>query len=78
MTEKINITQGRKVNPYTTTGNVYPMLSNTNLRKENRFSKRVKNERGPSFKKQNTLKLAPTIEKGNNSSSVRKIKGQNL
>jgi hypothetical protein len=78
MTEKINIKQGRKVNPYTTTGNVYPLLSNTNLRKENEFSKRVKNERDPSFKKQNTLKLAPAIEKGNNMISVRKIKGQNL
>lgn len=46
MTEKINITQGRKVNPYTTTGSVYPLLSNTNLRKENEYLKSVKNERG--------------------------------
>jgi hypothetical protein len=78
MTEKINITQSRNVNPYTATGNLYPLLSKTNLRKENEFSKRVKNERGPSSKMQNTLKLAPTIEKGNNSNSFRKIKGQNL
>lgn len=78
MTEKINITQGRKSNRYTTTGIVYPLLSNTNLRKENEYLKRVKNERGPSYKKKNTLKIAPTIEKGNNSNSVRKIKGQNL
>jgi hypothetical protein len=78
MTEKINIKQGRKVNRYTTIGSVYPLLSNKNLRKENEYLKRVKNERGPSYKNQNTLKVAPTIEKGNNSNSVRKIKGQNL